>query len=675
MGSMETPAPGSLLQLKQYSDAAVLASPDNANAYKGLALPRVLLSKKDQLYPMFLADPGDPTSGPNADYSADKAGLDRKHAGMIVYNLTANDDEELYVGMTQWDGTKWVGFQGQTGNAIAAISANCDSLKFTGIYENGKPLAGQAMYIPLNVSKPGAYTILATVKDAATDTKDNGYYFTTSGLFASPGYYYLMVPGFGTPTEATPSGNPGDHVTIIFNDHAILQGTVCSKNIFVKDISVRPNYTMTCSLTKVMGEYFEDVPLNVTNYIELSLSVDPSAFGAQFEIETDQVGGIKFKGSGTLSANPQTVKIYGEGTPYGDNDKQLYIRSNSETNTGTCMATIFMIIPPKRLMTIGQANIEGRAGYGYNFGRPGTASNDMITQKSNFGPHTYSIVRYHGFTNNGNNLVTPPADPGNDIVSLTTAYSQSMTAAQFGRYLFGRGDQPKIDIVIIGYMTNMFATGTEYLQKADTLVKFMQEGGIVMMYCEEPQSNQNLLNRIFGVNNITMTAGLGAGTRYTLGYSGNDEQMKMYYARNDDPILDGPFGNIAGSVWGEDASTTYYARNLPMEQVVLYSTYTAAGTAAPSDKTAATLFRHTTLPFIWSGDGGFNASGSASLTEEPFVVGTRTINGRLYENFPTYKQNYGVANTFVQNAVFTANALAWCIKTSEALKRSQKQQP
>ena len=91
IGLVETPVKGSLLQLKDVDGV----TDGGMNAHGGLALPRVVLSDKNQLFPMFLNDPDNPASGPNAEYAANKAVLDKTHTGLIVYNITEDDSNDL----------------------------------------------------------------------------------------------------------------------------------------------------------------------------------------------------------------------------------------------------------------------------------------------------------------------------------------------------------------------------------------------------------------------------------------------------------------------------------------------------------------------------------------------------------------------------------------------------
>ena len=140
---------------------------------------------------------------------------------------------------------------------------------------------------------------------------------------------------------------------------------------------------------------------------------------------------------------------------------------------------------------------------------------------------------------------------------------------------------------------------------------------------------------------------------------------------------------MTGLTWGEDASTTYYATNLPLEEVTLYSSnqnISGAGASSTLVENSATAFRHNTLPFVWVGDGGFNSNNTstAASTICPFKLTSKTISGQVYANFPSYRARFGPTAATqiwnVYNAIFTANSMAWCIKRAEELKRAQKEQ-
>lgn len=599
---------------------------------KGIVIPRLRTVQRDQI-----------------DVSDTKLGN-----GVMIYNI----DEDCYNYYNKIEG-EWKSICGKIGKAIFTI--DCNNLKVAGEYKNGQELGGaNYLSISVTVTKPGTYSITATVTDPLNE---NGYYFTASGEFLSTGTYTVRVPGMGTPANYTTPNF--DNFTVALNG-VRANGTenACTFDVEVKNSAIKPRYTMDCSGTKVYGEYYEDVALTTANYIEVVLNVEPSSYGATYELETSLVDGIMFKGSGVLNTSTQVVRLYGEGTPYSTDDKRLYIKANSISSSATCMATVYIIIPQKRVMTIGTSSA-----YGYNLGRVGAASNTMITDPNNFGPYSYSIVRYSGFTNAGtaydSNRKTSGNNGGNIIAFWETDLNSASSDAMFSNYLKGINGYTKVDVVTIGYNWNGINDN-----KAQALVDFLNEGGILLMFCEETASNRTFLRKLFNKPDIDITSGGPPGSIYR-------------YASITDPILNGPFGNLTSLTWGEDASTTLFATNLPLEEVTLYSSnqnISGAGSSSTLVENSATAFRHNTLPFVWVGDGGFNSNNTSTSASTicPFKMTTKTINGHVYTNFPYYRAKFGptaATQTWnAYNAIFTANAMAWCIKRAEELKRAQKNQ-
>lgn len=85
---------GALLDIKESIGPGV-------NATRGLGMPRVALSKVDELYPMYGT-----TGSEKQGYTENKALLKSKHRGLAVYNLT--ESEDFVPGFYVWDGSKWL---------------------------------------------------------------------------------------------------------------------------------------------------------------------------------------------------------------------------------------------------------------------------------------------------------------------------------------------------------------------------------------------------------------------------------------------------------------------------------------------------------------------------------------------------------------------------------------
>jgi len=671
IGSDIPPEKAALLEFKNTPPTVAGGESVNSDG-GGLLFPRVKLVKKDELLPFFkVSDLG------TANYENVQK---PSHTGLFVYNLFNDLDDPDGEGFEEapyyWDGEKWLKIEKGKEPSIVIIEDCSRDIKVYGRYGDGNPLDNSNfVQIKVTVERPGAYSITATATDP---DDDNGYFFLVSGEFLSKGTYTIVVPGMGTPIN-----HGTDNFTIAINGKR-LNGNgdpACQFDVVVEDTSVRPRYSMDCSKTKVMGEYYEEKRLDANHYIEVRLNVEPTSFGATYEIFTNEVDGIKFSGSGTLTSNPQIVRLYGEGVPFDNRDKKMYITTNSESTTATCVAEVFIIIPPKRILCIGYTATR----YGYNWAQIGwdnpvngygkiTKSNWMITDELNFGPHRNSIVRYSGVKNKLSyadpnqfgNEINPINNTDNFYLRRQEYYSGAGQNSRFRTDVMGNGTVFGMDIVIIGWTEEAGWNMTQ--DQANTLREFCEQGGILLVFNESSSLNQTLLRTFFNKSDITIT------------YNATTNPAGALYEFANmpgDPIMNGPFGNISGLLWGEDASYTRWASKLPYEELVLYSNaknlHHSGSIAREGD---ATAFRHRTLPFVWVGDGGFT-SGSIDPTALasniicPFMIGTKVIGGTTYNNYPVPKSNYGhgADKRNVYNAVFAANALAWCIQTAEELKR------
>ncbi|MDR0825599.1 MAG: hypothetical protein LBN74_10930 [Prevotella sp.] len=705
IGTGEETVKGALLQLKEKESI----TDDACNAYRGLGLPRVTLSDKRQLYPMFLTDPDIATSGPNAEYTANKATLDKTHTGLIVYNLVEDEDKDLCLGLNQWDGEQWTCFQQKP--TSAQFTFDCASIAVMGDYGDGIALnSSHYIRLQLNVTRVGSYSI------SATSTPDNGYFYETTGIFYSTGTFTITIPGTGQPvthTQGVDLVNPGDDTPDHFTLTSSGGGADCAFDVNVRSTAAHPEFTLDCAGTVVKGTYFEDQPLSSapspingeSHQLVITLKDIPaSALGSLATVETNSVDGFSFKGSAIISSYPaQTITIPGTGVPRGLNDKVLTITSNSESSTASCSATVYMLIPAKRLMAVGQTQVLDIV-YGYNPARnttrnPKNCFNTLLTDKDNFGYSQWSILKFAGFNNVGsgrdNNFIpnTNPdswADDGRDIIGLEIAGWRNMSAAKLESLLMGFNGKPKIDIFMMGYTGLPADALAEYFRSTPTadaaldqakcqkLVDFAKSGGILMVCQELPISNRNFLRLFFNDNTINTGSGATAGANYTLGFNlGNmPADMRPYYCYDDDPILKGPFENILGRNWGEDASTTVYVTYLPLDEVVIYSGAREIGnTSRPAD--GVTIFRHKEYPFVFIGDAGFNSSEARTYWNTtssvcPFQLTSKVINGKTYNNYPTYRFNFGGSGNRVYNTTFTANAFAWCIYQAEEYRRAHR---
>lgn len=610
---------------------------------------------------------------------------------LMIYNI----DEDCYNYYAKIE-QEWQSLCGKMGKAH--FDMVCDSVKVMGQYGDGVALtASNYLRVTLNVTRIGSYSI------SATSDPDNGYFFEASGTFFTTGTITLTVQGIGQPIRHTqgadlidPNDDTPDQFTLTSNGG----GSDCSFKVKVRSTAARPKFTMNCSATVVEGMYFEDQALSTTpnpyngqshRLLVTITNIPSTSYGAIAVLETNSVDGISFKGEAVLSASTQVVYLVGTGVPRGLTDKIMTIISNSESSTASCTATVRMLIPRKRLMTLG--NTTGPL-YSYNAGivdtrTPPNNINTLLTDKNNFGYNQWSILKFQGFNNVStaafsNFIPTSPnswTDDDRDIIAMQTLTWQNMSADKLESLLKGTNGISKVDIFMIGYDSEFYRSGNASdADKCAKLVEFLKSGGILMICSEQNISNANFLNLLFNNPNPTITSatGAGPGANYTLGFNSSNmpATMRPYYCKDDDPILRGPFDDIVGRNWGEDASTTKYVTNLPLDEVVIYSGAREIGnTTRPAE--GVTIFRHRELPFVFIGDGGFNSAeartyAAVNSTVCPFVLTNKTINGRTFTNYPTFRMNFGGAGNRVYNTAFTANAFAWCILTAEELRKQNQ---
>lgn len=612
IGSGTPPEKGALLQLKDTSlESGVTAT-------GGLLLPRVFLTEKKELYPMFLNASG---SGPNSEYASKKADIDKAHTGLIVYNLNGNDEKGLCLGLNQWDGKQWDCFENSMGNAVGYIT-DCNDIQISGLYKSNESLnSGHFMTVTLEITKEGAYLITARAAQAENESSDNGYFFTTSGVFLTPGKYTVQIPGGGTPLKFTPSGNPGDYITVSLNNKplSLKDGKTCEIRQTVEDSSKKPLYTIDCSNTKVYGLYKVNQSVNSTNYIEVTIHAESEALGSAYAIETNEVEGLSFSAQGIITKNQEVIKLVAKGAPTNTNKKMMTIKTNSAKSVATCEATVVVSIPKKKILAIASAAL-------YNVSSTSCGGNVLIKNKLAFGTLDNSVFGLEDCEISSIVTVTP---------------SESEVNTQLNK---------KPDIVITGYDT-YFTSAV-----ANLLKDYVNKGGVLLFFCQgEGNGAQNVMRAIFNNSSIQQRLFNGRGAIYDFPLAA-------------DPVLNGPFGDIRGRVWGEDASLTCGVTNVPVEDIEIYSTgFTVTRPVSDADAGSLIAFRHKKLNFLFVGDGGFISYLPGNVIDTgayPFKLDQST-------KLPIGKNRYGEGasirpGTFtVYNSVFFANALAWAIQQAE----------
>ena len=613
IGTLESPVPGAILQLKSVGDAE---SNGDVNATKGLALPRVALIKHDQLQPMYSAD----------EAAALSTEVKLAHKGLVVYNLTDDPEEPLSIGLNYWDGEQWNSIEPKVAQAQYSI-ADCDLIKANGDYFAGTPLdASNYLSVPVNVTKAGYYSM------TAVPNPENGYYFSISGQYLARGPVIVRLPGAGQPVHDTPC----DPIVVVLNgDTASCTPCVEVKKVPV-DATIQPLFDMDCSSTKVFGAYKKGVEVTTANYITLRINVQNGAQGATWSAQTDKIDDLQFSGTGNIvAAGQQTITLYAQGTPTSTAPKNFTITTNSQSSTATCNVTVTPVIAAMKIVEF--ADDKGTR-YGLASGNAtyGGGAKQLLNDKMNFGDDPNSIFKYEGFsTINYYGPLPTSTDLNNNFCTGTNTY----------------------DIIIIDY------DQTPDANQRKVLSDFVNNGG-VLIYMDQNTSSNNgaMISAIFDGEAVATPISVGTGC---------NNVIKMN-SGIDDPITNGPFGDVRTRQWGEDFSNTAALTSIPSNAIIYSGVINAATGLAGVGNGKVTMLRHPTKNFFWCGDSGLVDSPSTSgentdNTTRPFKLASKVINGVTYPYFPADKQNYGSNSKKlpVCNSTIFANVMAWALQMAE----------
>lgn len=202
IGSGERPERGALLQLKNIENI----TGDAANATKGMLLPRVLLTKKTELYPMLEN---------NSDYQNNKSTIDQTHAGLVVYNTANNVNELISKGLNVWNGQEWESMQQE-----AEYTLDCTTVTVHGTYKENEALNPNNHYITVDITTASGSE--GQLYHVTTNTVD-GISFEAKGVLAT-GTQTITLIGTGTPV------NP-DSKTLTIHSNSLAAESTCSTTV------------------------------------------------------------------------------------------------------------------------------------------------------------------------------------------------------------------------------------------------------------------------------------------------------------------------------------------------------------------------------------------------------------------------------------------------------------
>ena len=299
--------------------------------------------------------------------------------------------------------------------------------------------------------------------------------------------------------------------------------------------------------------------------------------------------------------------------------------------------------PPKKITILGLG--FARDVRAYNAAFPSTYHQQgayrVLNSRENFGSLTESKVQVAGFDLIGHNCENLPGIGG-------TADS-NWQPGSLKKWL----NEHKPDIIICTYSMQFNEADAQLLNR------YLEHGGVVIMYSYggagvSAANVRTLLNPILGKD-------LPEGDYYGLGSYGN---VFTFTGNIDDPVTNGPFGDVRDKKWG----THYYITGVKTSSIindvyVLSRTDDRVVSQYALTPGFTTAFRHKTKNFVFFGNGQFLASYYTNINEiyhDPFR------NDNNYNPIP--KKGFGPTGVTavheVYNSVVFANTIAWAMSVA-----------
>lgn len=567
--------------------------------------------------------------------------------------------------------------------AAVEYTLNCSTINVLGDYYVGKELtADNTMTLEVNVSATGYWNI-------STNTV-NGYSFSGSGTFTTPGVQVIELVGTGKPNA---SG------TNLFN---LSSNSDTQTNCSAITVIVQPiRFAVDCNAITVNGTYNQDEPMTALHTVTLKVNVEATG---DTSIQTNTIGGVYFT-SGPLSFDelgPRDVVLSAVGTPTmpGTN---TYTLNPATGLVGTCSFDIDVVRKPV-VYNLVCASLVVHGKYAPNI--PMTAANTMVLNANVEYIGTYSIttnavngVTFTGsgsFTSTGLQeiVLTATGTPVNGGIHRYTITSNStvggttcnvniefvyrkmnvlglgggtyqpgtasntqtsravlQAVANFGTNGTVKADgltivnggtnqgaalrnlinNSKIDIIVIGYNYTPTAASISILED------FVKNKKGVLIHSQENDAagTRNLINAIAY---SASTSVAGTGTTYV------NPILNL-----DDPILNGAFGDVRSKYSGSDVNNSYYVTGFSGDFINL--------AYQNGNQARSWMLKHKTLGYVYIGDSGWT-SGDARNSSNTIWPAAMSSGGT-----PISKAYYG--GVTVYNSILYANTMAWAIQYAQ----------
>ena len=296
--------------------------------------------------------------------------------------------------------------------------------------------------------------------------------------------------------------------------------------------------------------------------------------------------------------------------------------------------------------------------FGYSISDGLSGASKIFNSPNNFGSNDSSIIKVEGFS----------------FISSSTFIFESFDTENLRKWVTGVGNGGKIaDIVYLANYAEFDNPTTVGL-----LVDYMDKGGVVVVFNEEP-SIRYLINAVLNVNNISSNSYGDGGAVYPfpanpyfISQGGNLQDILSQF--ENDPILNGPFGDVRDKQWGEDINASMTLSNIAQSpNLTIYSRQVDIAVNNPIaniNSVNGLKYESEDRNIIWFGDGGFMSSFHGAVGNYNTAC---PLNWNPVTFFPEPKSGYGSPNQIsVYNSIVFCNTMAWAINKSESLRAKRK---
>lgn len=255
IGSDKAPLGGSVLDLKEFDPRTNESTSD-----RGMLYPRVYLTDKNELYPMFQGD---------ADYTADPTALKKSHIGLTVFNVNSSTNS-FTKGIHVWDGTEWRKMDNSPVIAPAVDNMMWASASISpSIYTAGQPYDG-ILRIPYIGGNGAVYPSTPTVPGSAS-TNNLAIERIAGTLSYGGGEIFYRI--HGTPTVSSPATTTFPITFYNQTGNAVVGSGISSVNLknLTKNVTIDTSYPSSYDGSTAKKLPFEEITITESGSYAFSL--------------------------------------------------------------------------------------------------------------------------------------------------------------------------------------------------------------------------------------------------------------------------------------------------------------------------------------------------------------------------------------------------------------------